>query len=218
MRAWKNLMKFVTNFKNKLLVKQNPKHIIKFENLFVLAHEFLIRAEQRKHFSHLLNYFSGNSSVASMPDVVSQLNLYLNDRGILCVRGKFQQSPTADQQWPVLLPRSGELVRLIVNDCHERMMHAGCYSVIGQMKKHYDVPKIFMTIKNILQNCVQCRKQNARSIKINQSYYRDFRVNPSSIPYKNIFIDHLGPFMVKQGSTKVKVYILCIILVYGVEQ
>ena len=65
-------------------------------------------------------------------------------------------------------------------------------------------------VKRILKGCVTCKKINQRTIKLNQSPYREFRLNPPNIPFRWIFIDHLGPYYVKANKSKIKVYILCI--------
>jgi hypothetical protein len=48
------------------------------------------------------------------------------------------------------------------------------------------------------------------TVKINQNAYRDFRVNPEAIPFRNFYLDHCGPFLVKTGSANEKVYVLVI--------
>ena len=145
-----------------------------------------------------------------MPNIVSQLNIFVDNDSTLRVRGKFKDCTTHTRQFPILLPREGELVKLIINDCHVNMMHAGLYSVLTLMKKQFYIAKIFITVKQILKQCIHCRKQNTTTVKINQSYYRDFRENPTSTPYSNIFLDYFGPYLVKQGNEKVKVWVLCI--------
>lgn len=54
---------------------------------------------------------------------------------------------------------------------------------------------------------------HARVIKLNQNCYREFRGNPTPIPFRNIFVDYLGPFNVrfdyKNKETK-KIWILVV--------
>ena len=38
---------------------------------------------------------------------------------------------------------------------------------------------------------------NARPIKINQSPYREFRLDPLNVPFSQIYMDYMGPFSVK---------------------
>ena len=214
LRVWRNVLYYIQAIKRNVAMKKSPEvktDVVGIsENQFNVAKKQIIRAEQSEHFPEVFQYFSGAQRASVMPNIVSQLNVFLDGDGILRVRGKFKNSPVSMQYFPILLPRAGELVNLIVKDYHERMMHAGVYSILAQIKKQFYVAKFFITVKKILNECIHCRKQNARTIKINQSHYRDFRESPASIPYRNIFLDHFGPFLVKQGSEKVKVWILCI--------
>ncbi|XP_047738103.1 uncharacterized protein LOC125178431 [Hyalella azteca] len=61
-----------------------------------------------------------------------------------------------------------------------------------------------------MKDCLLCRRFNARTVKINQNAYRESRVNPTPVPFRNIFMDHLGPYYVKLNGVKTKVWILCI--------
>ncbi|XP_018025685.1 uncharacterized protein LOC108681191 [Hyalella azteca] len=90
------------------------------------------------------------------------------------------------------------------------MNHAGIYSTLTELRRQYFIPSVFSVAKKILRKCVTCRRSNERSIKLNQSSYRDFRVDPPAVPFRHCFIDHIGPFYVRSAGTKVKVWILCI--------
>ena len=102
------------------------------------------------------------------------------------------------------------LTRMIVLNLHQKMFHAGCYRLLSELRRQFWIPQCFSVVKRILKECIICRKVNQRTIRLNQSPYRDFRLNPPNIPFRSIFIDHLGPFYVKDHGQKVKVWILCI--------
>ncbi|XP_068206225.1 uncharacterized protein [Palaemon carinicauda] len=68
-----------------------------------------------------------------------------------------------------------------------------------------DQQKHFMEIFFLLQTL----KFNTRSVRLNQNTYREFRSSPPAVPFSNIFVDFIGPFNVKQGAEKMKVWILC---------
>ncbi|XP_068224198.1 uncharacterized protein, partial [Palaemon carinicauda] len=90
-----------------------------------------------------------------------------------------------------------------------QVMH-GCYVILTELRKQYWVPHYFSVVKRVLKECITCRKVKQRTIKLNQSPYREFRLEPPNIPFKYIFIDHLGYFQVKYQQKKIKVWILCI--------
>ncbi|XP_064098227.1 uncharacterized protein LOC135209499 [Macrobrachium nipponense] len=79
-----------------------------------------------------------------------------------------------------------------------------------------DLPKIvtqlnvFLDINNVIRVKVSLRhgRFNNRTFHLNQNVYREFRSDPPSIPFNNVFIDYLGPFTVKKDSESQKVWLL----------
>ena len=89
------------------------------------------------------------------------------------------------------------------------MAHSGCYGVIAKLRKEFWLEHCFSTVKKVLKECVNCRRFNNRSIKLNQNFYRCFRVSPCNVPYGFIFIDYLGPFNVIMYFKNIKIWLLC---------
>ena len=102
------------------------------------------------------------------------------------------------------------MLQLIIKDAHEKLYHAGKYIVLSEIRKVYYVPTIYSIVKKLLNQCITCRKLNERPIKLNKSNYRDFRIEPPSVPFRTIFVDFLGPFRTKLSDKEHKTYILCI--------
>ena len=73
------------------------------------------------------------------------------------------------------------------------------------------IPHIYSVVKRQISNCTSCRRMNARPININQSPYREFRLDPLNVPFRQIYMDYMGPFSVKdQQKLNIKAWILCI--------
>ena len=110
----------------------------------------------------------------------------------------------------LLLPKKSHLTTLIVRYTHESLAHGGVYSVLSELRKFYWIPQYFSQVKTVLRNCTHCRRFNETTLKLNQSTYRNFRLNPVDIPFANVFIDHMGLFQVKVSKEKTKVWVLVI--------
>ena len=182
------------------------------KNLFVEAIRLVIETDQREHFPEVFDYFSNpNLGSASIPPLVAQLNVYLDSHGLLRVKCKFKKwYVSQNENFPILLATSSHLTKIIVLDTHIQLAHSGCYSVLAELRKHFYIPKHFSAIKKYLKTCCHCQRFNARTIKINQSPYREFRTEPPKVPFANIFIDHLGPVNVYKNDKKEKIWLLCI--------
>ena len=212
-RVWQYVLKYIKASKRKVSIKHNRQFPNENwnQNLFLMATNSIIKQEQQKHFPAIYDYFDRRTRKMDMPTLVGQLNIFKDSNGVLRVRSKFREWPENRNQFPILLPKTGPIAEMIVRDYHERLSHAGCYSVLAQLKKQFHLIKSFAIVRKFLNKCVKCKKQNARTVKLNQSYYRDFRENPTSIPYADVFVDHFGPYTVfKDDNKKTKIWVLCV--------
>lgn len=175
------------------------------------TYNLMVRLDQFNHFSDIFHYFENKPVPSKMPCLVGQLNAYVDKSGTLRVRSKFQRVINGKTScFPILLAKNSRLTELIVLDYHQRMAHSGIYAVLSELRKSIWIPQCFTTVKKVLKSCILCRRLNGRTIKLNQSPYRDFRMCPPQVPYRSIFMDYIGPFQIKQSGQKVKIWLLCI--------
>ena len=179
-------------------------------NFFAEAIRRIILTEQGKYFADIFSYFEQGSKLKDIPILVTQLNIYQDKLGLLRVKSKFRKWLGKDDEFPILLPRNSSLTELIVLDAHSRLSHSGCYSVLAELRSKYYIPRHFSTIKKILKQCIHCKRFNSRTFRLNQNSYREFRSDPPSVPFSNVFIDHIGPFTVKDNKETQKVWLLCV--------
>ena len=82
--------------------------------------------------------------------------------------------------------------------------------MLKELRKKFWIPHYYSTVRKVLRECVICRRFNERPIKLNQNSYREFRVEPPEIPFRYVFLDYMGPYMVFWNGEKRKVWILII--------
>ena len=206
-------------FINKLKSKLKNKNPDKFVHLKLYSDKmpyiYCIKNEQNKEYSEIYDYFATEkTNFRDMPSLIQQLNVFIDVDGLLRVGGKMDRNKSKIKYSPILLPKKNYLTRLIILHTHEKLQHSGVYSVLGELRKTFWVPHCFSTVKTILKGCVFCRRFNSRTVKLNQSPYKEFRLEPGEIPFSNIFLDYLGPFFVKINSIKTKIWILCVTCLY----
>ena len=217
-RIYKNILIFVNNLKLRLKAKDPVKFsgipvLDSDHNFYELAVRNLVKVEQMKEFPEIFEYFSRDiKKLKDIPNLVKQLNIYADKFGILRVRSKSDKLKNQKLynrfNFPILLPKCSELTKLIVSDAHSKLSHAGLYSVLSELRKQFWIPSIFSVVKKTIKGCVICKRFNNRTISLNQSPYREMRLSPENVPFKNLYLDYLGPFMVKQNNKNVKVWVL----------
>ena len=93
---------------------------------------------------------------------------------------------------------------------HSNLNHLGVYSCLIALRREYWIPRIFSLVKRIIRSCVHCRGFNERTIKLNQNNYKDYRLEPKTIPFSEVFVDYIGPYFVQVGSQREKVWVLVV--------
>ncbi len=211
------ILKFINNMKLSLKGKDPDKysHLSCYDlnaNLYAEAISQIILTDQNIHFSDAFKYFSSKSKrLKDMPNIVGQLNAYPDNRGLLRVKSKCMKGSDKNQcYFPLLLSKHSLMTRLIILDLHRKLFHAGKYVLLTELRKKFWVPQYFSLVKGTLRECTTCKRFNERTIKLNQSPYREFRINPPNVPFKFIFLDYLGPYNVNWNGKRNKVWILCI--------
>ena len=172
----------------------------------------IIQTEQKLIYPEIFEYFSADThKLKDIPDLVSKFNLFVDERGILRVRGKFDRNVrTFGRSFPILLPKDSLLTTLIVRELHETLSHIGLYALLSELRKNFYIPSIFSVVKKILRDCVTCKRLNKKPILLNQSPYREIRMDPPKVPFAAIYADYIGSFTIENCGTKSKAYILCI--------
>ena len=111
-----------------------------------------------------------------------------------------------------MLPKKCPLIEPIVWETHCRLLHSGCYSTLKELRKVFWTSGFYSVVKKTIKNCTICIRRHGRTVKLNQNAYRELRLNPDPIPFNNIYLDYMGPFMAKDYHTKKneKVWVLVI--------
>ena len=147
-------------------------------------------------------------TVKEVPPKFIQLNLFLDEEGIVRVKSKFGRF--ANKKYcSVLLPKNNLKTKVIVKHFHEKQSHAGIYTGLNEIRKKFYIPSIYSVVKRTVRKCFQCKKFNNQTVQNNQSSYREFRVEAENVLLRTVFIDYIGPFYVEMNGTKSKIYLLC---------
>ena len=200
-------------FINKLKRKINHNDVKPIDYNFIKeSTDFLLKQDQLINYADLVYYFESNSQlVKDIPNLVKQLNIYIDNRGLLRVKSKFGRMKDGRLAiFPVLLHKNSKLTELFIRYFHEKMFHAGLCNVLSNLRHLVWIPHCYSVVKRILKTCVICTRFKAHPIKLNQSPYRLNRIDPPQIPYRYVYVDFCGPYKVKQNGERAKVYILCI--------
>lgn len=136
----------------------------------------------------------------------------MDEDGVIRVKSKFQnlRAPFV-QKFSILLHKDCPFTHCIVNSYHLKLKHAGVYRLLSSLRKEFWIPSAFSTVKKCIGKCLICKKIFGRTVKLNHNAYKDYRINPVKIPYREVVPNHIGPFIIKNDhGENVKAYILII--------
>jgi len=177
--------------------------------------KMIIRDSQRIDFGDIISYFN-NPLKCTEPAIVSQLNLFLDRDNIIRVKNKFRNlNAPFSVKFPVLLAKDSPLTKCIILEFHAKYKHAGVYKLLSLLRREFHIINGFVTIKKLIKTCVVCRKLYGRPAKLNQGDYKNSRINPSQVPYRDIAIDHTSAFKVKSEDNVVKCYVLIVTCMFS---
>src|SRR5678816_4185452 len=180
------------------------------------ARLFLLKIMQQESFPvelRFLREIQSGSTSSKPPDLVSRLNFFLDDLGLIRSKGRLSRTNYYSFEIvnPVVLSKSHHLTTLIVRDAHVSCKHLGIQATLTFIRlKGYWITSARHTIRRVLSECVTCTKFNSFSYsypkftnftKAQVNFYR---------PFSNVGVDFTKHFFIKlKGSTQPqKMYIL----------
>ena len=193
LRVYSLILTYFDNLKRAAIQRKSPD-VIKcslpdFENeAFTCA----MLDVQKAHYSEVYNYLAWpHRKGKDLPNIVGQLNVFSDSDGVLRVKCKFKRWIHGGGKFLIRLPPKSPVTGLIIKHFHGKLKHADMYGVLSELRKVFWIPHVFSAVKKAVRDCVLCRRLNNRSVKLNHSSYRDFRIDPPKIPFRYVFIDYM---------------------------
>ena len=175
------------------------------------ATNYLMGLMQRDAFPSELSYLKDPEG-AEVPPLVKQLNLFLDDNGVIRTKGRIDKNVTLtyDVVNPILMSKQHHLTRILIYYAHCKVMHMGLQSTLSFLRMHgFWILKARQAVLNRLKDCIVCKRYNTRAVSYPApSSLPASRVN-LSVPFAHTGVDYTGHLWVRdRKGDKVKVYIL----------
>ena len=215
----KNVMVYVHRFLNNIrrkIVQKNPNRNVRLlndEDLQIFVTNKIISNEQHNLFPDVYTYCDTvTPTFAEVPELVTKFNLYKDEHDVIRVKSKFPRNKETN---PILLSKDSLLSKLLILDAHNKLSHSGIYQTIRELRRQFHIICFFTAVKKVLNSCITCRKINRHPIKLNQSEYRSFRMDPPTKPFSSVYMDYIGPFTICLAGERKKVWLLAITCLFS---
>ena len=110
---------------------------------------YLVRIMQSQCFPDELAYLQ-NPNNKQIPNLVSNLNLFVDDHGVLRSNGRSGKCDQYEYDLinPIILAKDHNLTRLIIEDCHVKVQHLGISATLTRVRMSgFWIPKARQAIK-----------------------------------------------------------------------
>lgn len=175
------------------------------------AINIILKLIQEQEFATELNLLKKNQPLPSNSKYLS-LNVFLDNQGLIRVGGRLSKhlSFSHDQKYPVLLPKTHRITRLIVEQYHKRNFHAGAQLVLSLLRQKYWILNGRSFIRKIINECILCKRLKKQACQQLMGDLPVERITPTR-PFSKVGLDFAGPITTKpnvpRSKTKLKSYI-----------
>lgn len=144
---------------------------------------------------------------------IARLSPFIDGRGLLRVGGRLRNSSlNYSARHPLLLPKKGHLVELLVMDRHIRNFHAGCNALLASLQREFWILSGRRTVRSVVFRCLPCYRLKAVTMQPQMGDLPPDRVTGDR-PFSGVGTDFAGPFMIKASrwrNTKLIKAYLCV--------
>jgi len=130
LRVYTTVIKFISKLSAPRLARASAMSIPPRSNYRSIATNIVIRREQNIYFPDIVHFFQNpKTSISNIPNLVLQLNLFVDEDSIIRVKGKFRT-----KNHPILLSCKSYVSELIIRDLHATF---GYYVDFQQLEESY---------------------------------------------------------------------------------
>ena len=144
----------------------------------------------------------------------------LDSSGIIRISGRHNASSRSyDSIHPIIISGIHAITKLIIWGEHLRLLHGGPTLVHGSLSQHFHIIGGRRVVRDVIRQCITCRRQSARPQNQKMGNLPPERVTPDP-PFNKVGVDYAGPLYVKYGyvrkPTVVKAYV-CIFVSLSIK-
>ena len=151
----------------------------------------LIIQDQKCAFPEEIETLAKNNSLSRLSKLY-HLNPFLDDKAVLRVRGRIQNSElTYGEKHPIILGKSW-FAKLLIRSEHKDSKHAGVSTLLTVIRNQYWIMDMRRIAKSIVKDCVPCQRLLSRPCNQIGAPLPASRVQ-KQLPFQHTGIDYAGP-------------------------
>ena len=165
--------------------------------------DWLIRSTQEEGFAEEYKLLKTGKSISNSSKLIC-LQPIMDDYGIMRCNSRIVNAEflPVETRYPVILPRTSGITKLIINQCHEDGYHStGTNHTLATLSAKYWIISAREAIREVEKDCVVYRRRKAKLATQVMASLPDVRLKMSLRPFTNDAVDYAGPFITIQGRS-----------------
>ena len=156
------------------------------------------------------------TSLKNLEETKRQLRVFSDTKGVLRVGGRIDNASLPySTKFPVWLPRTHYISRLIILKSHEIVKHNGVRETLTQLRSEYWITKGRQVVKSILSKCVPCKAIMGKAYDTTYAPpLPPFRVSDDAA-FSQLGVDFAGPLYVRDVYGNSKQSHKCYVVVFS---
>ncbi|GBM24843.1 hypothetical protein AVEN_245080-1 [Araneus ventricosus] len=94
---------------------------------------------------------------------------------------------TNDFKFPIILPSDHTVVKLLIINDHNNLLHASTFMLMSHLREKYRIIKTRRTIRNCIRKCVKCQRFKAKKCEVSKDRVHD------AATFEIVGVDLAGP-------------------------
>ena len=104
----------------------------------------------------------------------------------------------------MIIPPKHHVARLLIEDSHQKLAHAGQEHILTQLRQQFWIPKGRSSVRKVVWSCLTCKKQRATKMEQMMAALPAFRTTAYEPCFTHTGVDCFGLLNVKRGRAVVK--------------
>lgn len=159
------------------------------------AHNYLIQLDQTNVFRREIQTFK-----TTRTGTIGTLAVIWDpETELLRINGRIQsKNLTRDEQFPIIIPKEGDLGILLVRDAHEKTGHGGNQLMLQYLRTKYWLTGARQIAKNTTRQCPICFRYRMKTSEQLMAALPTIRTTPTRA-FTRTGVDYAGPVMIRSA-------------------
>lgn len=134
---------------------------------------------------------------------------FADERGVLRMNSRICRATQIEYsaRYPILLPKTHPITKLLIKDYHHRFGHANRETVVNEIRQRFYIKHLRAYVSSVMKECQHCKIRKCQPDSPRMAPLPEARLTPHIRPFSTVGIDYLGPLEVVNARRKEKRYV-----------